>query len=79
MILNLLFFLIIGIGLIFNFLNFLNVGFRYIIEYGNGDMVIIIDLIYYSNFSVIFWVFDYFVLGRYIVIMVVWNLFYVVV
>lgn len=54
-------------------------GFRYIIEYGNGDMVIIIDLIYYSNFSVIFWVFDYFVLGRYIVIMVVWNLFYVVV
>lgn len=69
----------IGIGSTFNFLNPPNAGFRYTIEYGNGDMATTTDLIYYSNFSVTPWVFDYPVPGRYTVIMAAWNPFYAVV
>lgn len=66
----------IGIGSTFQFLDPPNAGFRYTVEYGNGNSTTTTDDIYYSDYSVQPWVYDFLVPGRYSVILIAWNPFY---
>lgn len=69
----------IGITTAFTFWNPPSSGFRYSIEYGDGNTTKTDDTIYYSKYNISPWAYEYTSPATYIVTMVAWNPFHAVV